>query len=939
MLQADALETTLGPVQRAVVTTFESLSDTLDTLDPAAAAGYATLQARLGAVEMAINALSPPLLTLYQTLQAAVDSSLWNTFFATYRTLLEALPLASIPSLEDIINTIADAFNGLLSSLYMTLDVADLHARLEGFNQGLQQALATSPIGQARQKIVDFLGDIRHTIESVPTEVIQQTVEEMLGRVRQELDSLGISQVQQQITEALNSAETFIADNLNDALTTNVRTAVVQLLSQLRNLPLGDLFRALENALQQLNGLIEQVENAVTEPVNQLQALLAQLDTLSFEPVGNEVIDEINEIKQRLQAINPNALSDVEKLAIKAALAVLEAIDLENTVVRGLKEGFHTVQDEVKSRLNAIETALHNFMDQIGIFDPQKLLGPVNDFCTQANALVDRLNARTLAAPLYKRVDDLIAGLEAIAPQRLLDPLQGPYDTMMGVVNQLDPAQWLTPLNTLYAEIDHLISFVDITPLMDELDRRQKALFAEIRTSLLSALDGLSLPEPLQGFFAAMRPVIEGLTDALFGDPATELTRVGADLSSRFRLTSLFTPLDDVFDRFVAMVDAIPPDDLVGTMNTIRETLGFGLDILDPNTAIERLRSVYGLLEQVSPARLLDAALGLPALQLQFEAQVATAPPDRQADVVAVRARFDTVITLVVPDVPASHIRPLLDAHNALRESLRRRINALDATGAAEAYSRVRRQIDRLLPDFLRSPVPLTHADILAGIDRLRPSQLAAQLDLVLDRFLSEVQPIADGLADVTNAFFGGIRDALQLVNPLTLKGNVAAIYDAIRAKVRILNPDDIAQDIRDNVLTPLLAPLNAINPATLKAEIGAAFDRILQALTTDVKDLLDAIVGAVEEQLALIRTEIHAILDQLTQVIQNGLNSVKHVLDQLEHLVFVDLLDRLKSFVDKLGVSFDRELDRVRTAFDAMLAAIPLNGSSGQASAGGIDI
>jgi hypothetical protein len=551
---------------------------------------------------------------------------------------------------------------------------------------------------------------------------------------------------------------------------------------------------------------------------------------------------------------------------------------------------------------------------------------------------VDRLNARTLAAPLYKRVDDLIAGLEAIAPQRLLDPLQGPYDTMMGVVNQLDPAQWLAPLNTLYTEIDHLISFVDITPLMDELDRRQKALFAEMRTSLLSALDGLSLPEPLQGFFAAMRPVIEGLSDAIFGDPATELTRVGADLSSRFRLTSLFTPLDDVFDRFVTMVDAIPADDLIGTMNTIRETLGFGLDILDPNTAIARLRSVDGLLDQVSPARLLDAALGLPVLQLQFEAQAATAPPERQADVVAVRARFDAVITLVVPEVPASRIRPLLDAHNALRESLRRRINALDATGAAGAYSRVRRHIDRLLPDFLRSPVPLTHADILAGIDRMRPSQQAAPLDRVFDRFLSEVQPIADGLADVTNTFFGGIRDALQLVNPLTLKGNVAAIYDAIRAKVRILNPADIAQDIRDSVLTPLLAPLNAINPATLKAEIGAAFDRILQALSTDVKHLLDAIVGVVEEQLALIRTEIHAILEQLTQVIENGLNSVKHVLDQLEHLVFVDLLDRLKSLVDKLGVSFDKELDRVRTAFDAMLAAIPLNGSGGRvsASAGG---
>jgi hypothetical protein len=49
-------------------------------------------------------------------------------------------------------------------------------------------------------------------------------------------------------------------------------------------------------------------------------------------------------------------------------------------------------------------------------------------------------------------------------------------------------------------------------------------------------------------------------------------------------------------------------------------------------------------------------------------------------------------------------------------------------------------------------------------------------------------------------------------------------------------------------------------------------------------------------------------------------------------------LLAHLRTLLDNLQASFERELDRVRSAFDAMLAAIPLGdggGSSASASVG----
>jgi hypothetical protein len=60
----------------------------------------------------------------------------------------------------------------------------------------------------------------------------------------------------------------------------------------------------------------------------------------------------------------------------------------------------------------------------------------------------------------------------------------------------------------------------------------------------------------------------------------------------------------------------------------------------------------------------------------------------------------------------------------------------------------------------------------------------------------------------------------------------------------------------------------------------------------------------------------------------------VKEVVKRLEELVFVELLERLKRLIDNLGLSFEKELERVRNAFDEMLAAIPLGSSSGGVAA-----
>ena len=127
----------------------------------------------------------------------------------------------------------------------------------------------------------------------------------------------------------------------------------------------------------------------------------------------------------------------------------------------------------------------------------------------------------------------------------------------------------------------------------------------------------------------------------------------------------------------------------------------------------------------------------------------------------------------------------------------------------------------------------------------------------------------------------------------------------------------------------PLRAPLEAIAPAKIEAQLDAAFQAVSTALTDGVRKLLDEIVGAVDTKLTDIRTRIQAIIQQVQDTLNDTLGKVRAALDKLENLVFVGVLGHLQTLIDKLGVSFDKELQRVVQAFDAMLAAIPLKSSS----------
>ena len=118
-----------------------------------------------------------------------------------------------------------------------------------------------------------------------------------------------------------------------------------------------------------------------------------------------------------------------------------------------------------------------------------------------------------------------------------------------------------------------------------------------------------------------------------------------------------------------------------------------------------------------------------------------------------------------------------------------------------------------------------------------------------------------------------------------------------------------------------------ALNPAVIKAQIDATFERAVRAVTVTVKDFLDELVGIIDGQLRTLRAALSFVLDQLKATLAAALKTLQAILKQIEDLIFVEILERLGRVIDNLGVSFDAELDRVRSAFDEMIQAIPLDG------------
>ena len=921
----------LAPARRALADAAAELTEAIDDLDPAVAAGYTRVTSALDALDDEIRSLAGALAGELDGALSAITGYDWESIASGLTDAFDSVPTIAVRTVDDWVEAVTGLLDGLLGQLGMIIDDAELPDRVDGLVQGIDDMVATSGLAAARGAVHDALAEVLAAIQGIDTGAVQEAVEDMLGRIKEELEALDLDGIVDDLEQAFDDVAKAVEEHFTDDVLGTIAEGIDTVLKAFDELPVSDLTQLLSASVEQLKGAIASLEELLEGRMDDVNGLLSQLDDLSFTPLADEVIAEIDDVRERLDAIDPSSLSEVERLAIRTALAVLEAIDLEDTVIREAKQGFREARGAVDDVLAELQQLLDRLRGHLREIDPREVFATADELLGQAEQAVRAINGTKLVAPLKKEVDTLAKQVAALDPERIFEPLEKPYGELMAAVGRLDPDEWVEPLRTLYAEIDRVIGLVDVTPVFQALDQKRRDLLTQARTGLLDALADLDLPGPLDVLLDAVRPFIEQLTAALFDDPQGKVRELALDIPKSVDLATPLRVLDEPFDALFDMAAKVPDQALTEAAEALRRGIGVALDVIDPDALLDAIQGGLGRLAGLAPPVVAGPALALPALRATVTARLQAAPPERAGDAAALDARIAASVALVADD--STVIAPVTAKYEALHTEFAQRVEAVDLEPVRAAYGRVRDEIDGLVPDFLRRLEPLTHDDVLAGFAGLRPSAQAHRLEEPVRRFLTRLQPLATEIDDATDRLFAAFRRTLALIDPLQLEDVIGQIFAAVREQVHVLDPDALADSAQD-LLDELTAPLATLDPAKVAQRLGAAFDRAIAAIQQRLNEFLDDVAKAIDARLKVAREAVAQTLKDVRAAVKLAGDALGGVAEQFDQLVFVDLLARFDRVLDSLNSSFDRELDRTRAAFDAMLAAIPVGG--GGATVGG---
>lgn len=938
-LQDDNLKSAFGQAQQLFGDELKKLEEGLTALKDAATsattsainAAYDKLDTLIRNANTALSKLKDAVTSLYTGVQKVVASDIGDTLFAKYGAVLDKIPLVSPPNLTEIVSTLHTALDGVVNKFDSSLTAEELQKRLDVITNGLHDTLVKSAMWQTRQMMIDFLAKIQHSIECIPLEMVRDQIQEVMKEAHQKLVDLGVTSIGTTIATGFTTAKDTITSVINDDLIKTVSDELDKIFKAFDVKQLLDgACSSVSDGVAKINEIIDEVQKALDKQIDKAKQLLENLDGLTYEPVSKKIIKEIDSVKQKLQAIKPESLSAPQKLALKAALAVIDSVNLEQIVEDEIKKGYHAAEAELKKLIDRLTEVLKEFVGKIDQFNPETLLKPVMDLFDEANKKLNSLNAHELAQPLYDLTATLTQKMNELAPSTLLKPLQEPYNAMMGVVGKLDPNSWVQPLIDLYAKLQELVKYTDLSPLMADLDKRRADLFSDAANALTDSLNSAikQLPDVLQPSFGAVVPALTDTTKLILGSD-TDLTNSTTDITTKYKLSGLFAPLDAIFDQFVKLVEAAPPDTLTTIFNDVRIGLTTGLSALNPAQVVTALTTIKTELEGHTPTSLISLPSEITDLPAKLDEALKNSVPGFEQRAEKLRADVAQLMLWIKPDDPQSPLQDLNRAHKDLTDGLGKRITALDGSTANASYVRVRDHVLASLPAFMHQDTPLQLVDITNGLKAMRPSLQAADLDARMDAFLTKIKPLHDTLDKATASLFDGLRQTINMLNPLTLQDEAKKIYLAIADKVKVLDPQPIAKQLHDDIYAPLRIPLEAIAPAAIGKQLDDVYQTAVSALSAGIKKLMDKVVDQFDKLLKTAREAIQNILQQVKTVLTDTMAKVRASLDRIEKLVFVDVLERIDKLIDRLGASFDTELDRIVQAFDQMIHAIPLGGSS----------
>ncbi len=855
-----------------LVTVAQQLVDRLSDLRSA------QLDADAGAAEAAAHAIDD----LMDTLQASVEGPLATGVLSRLPELgkrLEALPgelddqvghvaalLAPpvslpptfpgpdpiIPIDEELVTAMRDLVSplvGWLQDIVMRLDLSLIAGPITTAAEAAKSALdaVDHSIAVVTSEVQHLFGEVGRMLGELDTAAVASRFETALGAFRKGLEvrlKTLFAPVRDLLTDALGA----IDDAVKKFDPATVTAALNDLITELAEVLAGDDVAA---ARKQIEAAFASAEKAV--------------GAMSFAPVVDEVVDAIGEITAALKALDPATLSPPLQLALQGAVALLPS-DLDPLTDPLLVEMDDAVSTGPAALVEQLRAPLAQLQAAIRRFEPAALIGdglgrPFDEAVEQLEAF----RPSRLLEPLGPELERVKQRLrDEVSPRRLLEPLDGPFASLVEAFDRLDP-------------------LAVVKPLQDAIDGAVAAI--------LDAVPIDDLLAPVGAVLDAVQGVIDIGTNAmaLAHDCIALLEQLGDGPEQ----------VQAFADGVVAQVAALDAASLQPHVAGVVAAVGTTTE----QALTARAESVVGpltaALEALDPRRrLADLLLAHRAVESEGQSVVVVSALDR-ADPLKPQ--------LAAPyQALAAFQRRATDAGNALALELDEVSSRQHAPGGTLASAATLAATPAALAGWVREAVQPQVVNPLRAL--LAP---AGPVQALLEPVVAEAEALMRTLTAKAAAFGTAPGSA----------GDVKRTIDELLDRLRHLDLAFLGRSLGD-LFDHVREKLEAIGPAALEPVLEEAFDGVLDAL--DVGSLLPKDeIAKLDATVAKTVSALRAVdPKKVVEKLQPSFD--EQVLPLVEAFDLGDLVDKLLARLHGLRDELDAELQRVNKAYQAMLAAVP---------------
>lgn len=778
---------------------------------------------------------------------------------------------------KDTVENVFDEINKVIDKF----DISQLTKKLEELQQKIQTIL-----DELEATLFEVIASIRNIFTQVKEAL--RSVFSALGSydengefhffIEQEIDTF-----LNEIKTTLNSDVKPILDEFKttvDAALKKVNEILTPLKTEIETVK-SNLIKTLTDVSDYLNGL--DVPGELEKTRQSLDNMLSELGEIDFNPVVDPVIDQIDGMRDDLKEIDLSSLNDYLVSLLKVAVAVIKEIDFSGDITEFLLDKIDDILEIPENGLKEIEINVEDALAKLNQLEPGIILKPLGDLYDPVDDQLNAIQLQTLLAPLDNWHASLQQELDKLSPAALLQPVVDLYEQLKTSFASISPEALIQPLQEATDNFKSELQRLNVGSIADELNN--------VLTTVKNTMDELS-PE---NFFTPLVNAFDKIETAL----------------DRFNPGDLLKPFTDIFDKLLAPLDNLNPEHvrLIGEAFAGFVALPTAFDPkYNFQMTKQKFTHVQTLLDQISVGQIIsDLNAPYNSLKAAFEAGGGVPGSDLSNRVEKLNPIRNTTISQSATEFQK------FETH--LHESFSQ---TEPSNELVNEYNTLKPKLESLVPSWLKGDI--TPDSIKEALKKANPLNVAEEVNHLYEVFKEQLQNFNPRiLQDNVKETYDNLKEPFSTLDPETMLSGVQGVLDNLNQKLNALDLQFMVQDL-ESLVEELDTVIKGMDPQQIIQQ--------LEGLTDEVKDLFDHLKPSIllSELNVPFQTarDIIEAFDPLVfkEPLLGIFSSIQDIISKIDiGIILQPLNDRLEELRDEL----DEGLKRTETAFDGMIAAIPV--------------